>query len=319
MTFCTEMADACRRAGVARSTGYETLKRYFDGGLDDVREVKAGRSRYKVTDDICVRLIELLGQDPQQFGWSRSRWSSELMAKQIRKEFKVSIHPSWIRRLLPRLGAVYRRPAPFIRRLDPRKRQKLRAIRRLIRRLRRNEVAVYEDEADINLLPRMGAAWTLRGHQPQVGTPGKNVKRYVAAAINAKDGEVIWVEERRKNTELFVSLLEKLDSKHHRAKRIYVIADNYIIHKCKKLDRLLKRVGLTDKIRTVLLPTYSPKHNPVERLWKCLHDTVTRNHKHLTVDELMIAVRSFMRAASPFPGAGHATCRTRLRWAVSEI
>ena len=74
-------------------------------------------------------------------------------------------------------------------------------------------------------------------------------------------------------------------------------------------EKLLRKAGLDEKIHFVYLPTYSPKYNPIERLWKCLHDTVTRNHKHKAIEALLEAVRAFIRAASPWPGAGHATAR----------
>jgi hypothetical protein len=41
---------------------------------------------------------------------------------------------------------------------------------------------------------------------------------------------------------------------------------------------------------------------PVERLWKQLHDQVTRNHQHPTMDSLMEAVNVFLTAVQPFPG-----------------
>jgi transposase len=35
------------------------------------------------------------------------------------------------------------------------------------------------------------------------------------------------------------------------------------------------------------LPAYSPDTNPVERVWWCLHEAVTRNHRCRTIDELL--------------------------------
>jgi hypothetical protein len=35
-------------------------------------------------------------------------------------------------------------------------------------------------------------------------TPGKNVKRYLAEAIDSRTGALIWVEREKKNTLLFV-------------------------------------------------------------------------------------------------------------------
>jgi len=53
-------------------------------------------------------------------------------------------------------------------------------------------------------------------------------------------------------------------------------------------------------------PVYHPWVNRIERLWKALHDTVTRNHRYRTMDELMIAVRRFLVVCQPFPGNCHA-------------
>ncbi len=62
----------------------------------------------------------------------------------------------------------------------------------------------------------------------------------------------------------------------------------------------------------VFQPTYSPWVNRIERLWKALHDTVTRNHRWGSIEALMDSVRLFLKAAEPFPGNGHAL--TPLGW-----
>jgi transposase len=309
MTTCAAVTRAAMQASVARSTAYQTLRRYAEGGLDAIAAVEGGRQPYKVGQREVETLERLILGSPQQFGWARSRWNSELLAKQLELETGTCVHASYIRRLLPLLDVVYRRPGLFIRRLDPRKNYRLRVVRRLLANLPSNEVALYEDEVDISLLPKIGPEWTFLGQQPQVGTPGQNQKRYIAGAWNPETRQVHWVEAGRKNTELFVKLLQRLVEAYPHARRIHLIVDNWICHKCKKLNKLLRNAGLNDKIHIVYLPTYSPKYNPIERLWKCLHDTVTRNHKHKTIEALMEAVRAFIRAASPFPGAGHATAR----------
>lgn len=49
--------------------------------------------------------------------------------------------------------------------------------------------------------------------------------------------------------------------------------------------------------------------NNIEKLWKKLHDTVTRNHRHTTMPTLMRAVTCFMNASQPFPGHHSALIR----------
>jgi hypothetical protein len=43
-----------------------------------------------------------------------------------------------------------------------------------------DEVALYGDEVDIHLNPKIGPDWMLPGQQKVVVTPGQNVKRYLA-------------------------------------------------------------------------------------------------------------------------------------------
>ena len=40
-------------------------------------------------------------------------------------------------------------------------------------------------------------------------------------------------------------------------------------------------------------------------LWKQLHDVVTRNHIYKTMNQLVSAVKTFLRVVQPFPGTGY--------------
>ena len=64
----------------------------------------------------------------------------------------------------------------------------MREIRALLDDLPPDEVAVYQDEVDIHLDPKLGLDWMNRGQQKEVVTPGRNRKRYLPGAMNAKGG-----------------------------------------------------------------------------------------------------------------------------------
>jgi hypothetical protein len=68
--------------------------------------------------------------------------------------------------------------------------------------LPRREVAVYEDEVDIHLNPKIGLDWMVRGQHKQVRTPGQNAKRYLAGALDARSDLLHWVEGTRKTSAL---------------------------------------------------------------------------------------------------------------------
>jgi transposase len=139
-----------------------------------------------------------------------------------------------------------------------------------------------------------------RGRQLVVLTPGKNQKRYVAGALNARTGRVIHTFSRSKNSGLFIGLLEKLKAAYRRAQKLHLILDNCIVHKSRQTQTWLRQFG--NRLVLHFLPPYSPEHNVIERLWKQMHDHVTRNHRHPTMEDLILAIEQFLRGVQPFPG-----------------
>jgi transposase len=155
---------------------------------------------------------------------------------------------------------------------------------------------VYVDAVDIHLNPKIGPEWTLAGKQKYVRTPGCNEKRYLAGALNPKTGKLTWVEEDRKNSLLFLELLYKLVTETYRnARRVHIILDNYGIHDSLQVQLALKSAA-ANRIQLHFLPPYCPDHNRIERLWKDLHDNVTRNHHRAGMEELMKEVRLYLNA-----------------------
>ena len=86
---------------------------------------------------------------------------------------------------------------------------RIRVIRRVIPSLPADQAAVWEDELDVHLNPKIGLDWMLPGTQRRVLTPGKNLKRYVAGAMDGRTDRLGWVSGPRKNSGLFIELLKK--------------------------------------------------------------------------------------------------------------
>jgi transposase len=149
-----------------------------------------------------------------------------------------------------------------------------------------DQACVWEDEADIDLNPRIGFDYMLPGTQRRVPTPGKNVKRYLAGAMDAKTDRLTWVKGRRKDSRLFIELLKKLLAEYRGKKAIHVILDNYAIHNSKQTRAWLAEHGGA-KFRLHFLPPYCPDDNRIERkVWREMHANVTVNHRCETIEEL---------------------------------
>jgi putative transposase len=153
-------------------------RRFETGGADAVFGHPRGRTRsgFHVWATIVVRWVLTLS--PSHFRFARSRWSCEAVAVVLRDDYRVQVGRETVRLWLREAGLVWRRPRPTIRPKDPDREKKLAALRALLHGLPADETAVFMDEVDVNLNPKVGCQWMRRGQQAGVETPGNNQKRY---------------------------------------------------------------------------------------------------------------------------------------------
>jgi transposase len=280
----------------AKSQVYRIAERFIESGLTGLADRREDNGERKITKDYEIELLRLIEESPQKFGYRRPTWTQELLILVLAERTDIAISVATMSRLLSRLGIGLRRPKPIVSCpwKKARRTRRLRAIRRLVENLPADEVAVYLDEVDIHLNPKIGPDWTKRGRQKTVLTPGCNQKRYLAGAWDPQTRRLIYVEGERKNSLLFLELLHKLVTKAYpNAKRIHIILDNYGIHDSLQV-RLALKSAAAEKLKLHFLPPYCPDHNRIERIWKDLHDNVTRNHRCATMEELMTEVRSYL-------------------------
>jgi len=228
----------------------------------------------------------LLHKTPQDFGFFRTRWSCALLALLLWEQERIRISAETVRRGMRQMEFVWRRPRPVVGLHDPDHDVKLRKIRRLISSLPADETAVFQDEVDINLNPKIGACWMVRGEQAEVVTPGNNEKRYLAGSLHWRTGQLLLSEPgRNRNADLFVAHLDDLRRRLRGYRVIHVICDNARFHDCGKVQAFLARYER--RIVLHFLPKYAPETNPIERVWWHLHDTLTRNHRCRSIEELL--------------------------------
>ena len=293
------VSKTARLLQAARSTIYDWKKRFAQFGEAGLVPEPAGRPRETVTEDVCAHLLELIEKSPKDYGYLRSSWTTEMLAEQLRNTLQIAIHASTVRRCLPRLGVRWKRARPTLHIQDPQKSRKMKSIETALKQASESAPVFYVDEVDIDLNPKIGSCWSRKGQQPTVPTPGKNRKHYLAGALNAVTGKVVWVKWHKKTSELFVLLMAELRKRYRRARKITLILDNYVIHKSAMTRCFLENHS---KFQLLFQPAYHPWVNRIERVWKQLHDNITRNHRYSTMELLMKAVRQFMDAVSPFPG-----------------
>ena len=281
--------------GCVPATAVRVARRFLDVGEDGLLDGRRGNGAPKVDDDLRQALAELVAGSAQDHGWTRSTWTREALACTLRRQTGVDVSVTTVARMLQDLRARWGMARPIV--LCPwskaRKARRLRAIRKVLDHLGPDEVAYFEDEVDIHLNPRIGRDWMLPGRQKVVVTPGQNRKRYIAGALAVDRSNLVFVSAGRKNSDLFLALLEELRFRHRRARRIHLVLDNYGIHSSRRVKAYLAQHR--DLFRLHFLPPYSPEHNAIERLWRELHANVTRNHRRRTIGDLMRQVHWHLR------------------------
>jgi putative transposase len=286
----------------SRSSVYRTVAAYRRGEIV-LGEVEASESSQPARTKPYIpslqrSLLAILKCAPSTFGWWRTRWSCTTLAAELKVRRGVTISQEKVRRWLHELGDVWKRARPAALDNDPERISKLARIRHIIEHLRPAEVLFFIDELDIHLLPVIGYEWMRRSTQTAVMTPGQNQKRYLAGALDYLTGKITHVVGERKNRFLVIDLLQAIDRQFPAASKIYLVADNYRIHKAKAVVEWL---AAHPRFEIVWLPSYCPRANPIERAFGDCHDKCTRNHKRKRINDLVGDVLWHLKSNGPWP------------------
>src|SRR5262245_7603027 len=203
--------------GCVRATVYRTLYRFEEWGEDGLADLRPQRPPSKVTPEVIACLLHYLERSPRDFGWQRASWTFELFALQLGRDTGVDLSPSHIRTLWRTQGCRRGKPRPALRIPIRGRRQILQEIDRVVHTATPQAEVFYVDEADLHLNPRIGYTYLRRGQQALVLIPGRNDKRYVAGALNSRTGRLTYVVAERKNSTLFLALVDALRLRYRRS------------------------------------------------------------------------------------------------------
>jgi transposase len=293
-------AKGVRRGVIADSLGCSVswvnriVARFRDHGIAGLMDHREDNGQVKLDEHFLSTLYELVDGSPRDHGFPRPTWTRELLVKVMYRLTDVKVHPATVSRALALIGARLGRPKPTVGCPWPkrRKNKRLREIEHMLAHLSPDHAAVYLDEVDIHLNPKIGLDWMNRGKQKTVETPGNNVKRYLCGALDASTRLITWVKGEKKNSLLFIAMLHKLIESYPDAKVIHIVLDNFKIHDSKASRAAIEALG--GKVVLHWLPPYCPDHNKIERTWLDLHANVTRNHTCRDMNQLIREVINYL-------------------------
>jgi transposase len=286
----------------------EWLHRYQRSGLTGLDDrPRPGRPP---RDRLARHIVDTqASQSPRAVGLVQTCWTVGLLAAFLLARFRLPLSPTSVRRHLkvggwrwarPRLAPATQAPVGQ-RKVDPASEWKLAQIARA---LAATATVLYLDECELQLLPIIRSMW-MKGPRVRVATPGQNRKRAVFGALDARTGALQHAIRERKRAVDFVAFLEQL-ARAYPTGALVLVLDNVVTHDAKLVRAWLARPEHA-RIRLLWLPKYSAhEHNPIERVWGLLKDTVAANRLHGSIDILAQEADRFLaqarfRAPHPAP------------------
>ncbi len=270
--------------GLSASMLYNRANRYkMDGSASFADKARSGRPA-KMNPEAKALLQTLLDRDNYRTLHTLSLQLKEQGFHFSRETIRKAIHELLFRWNRPRQG-----PPPCD---DPLKEEKLAKIEIIKASLKQDEHLLYLDEADFNTLSPVRNTWQKKGQQRVISTPGKNEKVFVFGCIEPSNGKFVYQVTLRKRSYEFLCFLKHIVRSF--AGKIYIILDNYSIHKTAAIQKFCQ--SQAERLELLFLPTYYPQGNqPIERSWGTCKTRINANQVFSDRSVLVRAVRTGLR------------------------
>lgn len=148
--------------------------------------------------------------------------------------------------------------------------------------------------------------WILKGERKEIATTGRQYRLNFIGGICLNGHRFVYQQADKVDADsiaLFMTHLRKLNPGKH---LIHVIWDNAGYHRDKSIQKFAKDLA----IELHYLPPYSPNLNPIERLWKIMHEHVTYNQYYERFADFTEATLSFFKTIG--------RCKTILRSRITD-
>ena len=265
-------------------------KQYVQGGWDFVviNDWQGGTSRMTAEQEAALIV------------WLEGRFcrSACEISSYIAGEFGLNYSHSGCVKLLARLGFEYRKPRATPRVAAPESQAAfIAAYERLLNGLEADEAVYFADAVHPEYQSKPAFGWVRRGSTPAVETTAGRGRVNIHGALNLENFDAPFVEPVTVDGSSAVQLLGKIEARNPDKSKIHVIWDNAPYHRGPDVRAFLARPDC--RINLIALPPYCPHLNPIERLWKVMHQCVTHNRYYPTQKQFADAILTFLRQTIP--------------------
>jgi transposase len=263
----------------------ETIRRHID---DYQRENKLstsnGGSDSKLTDREACELIEHLSEITYLY----VKEICQHVKQKYKKEYSISGMTKW----LHGNGFCYKKPHAVPAKADKEQQKKfINFYKRLKKKAGIKEPIYFADSVHPQHQTQLVYGWILKGERKEIATTGRQYRLNFIGGICLEGHRFIYQQADKVNGDSIASFLCELRRLNPGKRNIHLIWDRAGYHRDKEVQAFAKHLA----IKLHYLPPYSPNLNPIERLWKIMHERVTYNKYYETFAEFSEATLHFFK------------------------
>ena len=283
-------AEVAEALFLDNSTVRAWLKEFQEGGVEAIVlfDLKGGIGRLwpLQIDELRAWATEVLPTTTTEIG------------QFILERFGFDYGRSGLIKLMNRIGFDWKKPESVPDKIDVETQQKfIDAHEDLRNSLGPDEAVVYVDAVHPTHQAKPAGRWLPRGQRCALPATSGRDRLNLHGAIDLETGQTRIMDVETVDAQSTIALFEALERAHSTMSRIHVFLDNARYHHAKAVQGWLQQPGR--RIVLHFVPSYCPHLNPIERLWKVMHENVTHNRCYAKFRDFAEAVLGFLRKTVP--------------------
>jgi len=216
----------------------------------------------------------------------------------ILERFGLDYGRSGLIKLMNRRGFDWKKPEPVPGKIDAETQRKFIAAHEDLRNsLGPDEAVVYVDAVHPTHQAKPSGRWMPRGQRCALPTASGRERLNLHGAIDLETGLTRILDVQTVDAASTIALFEALERSCSTMRRIHVFLDNARYHHARVVQGWMQQPGR--RIVLHFVPSYCPHLNPIERLWKVMHEHVTHNRCYAKFRDFAEAVLGFLRKTVP--------------------
>lgn len=210
----------------------------------------------------------------------------------VKSTYKVLYSVSGMTKWLQNNGFRYKKPHGVPAKADREKQEEfIECYHKLKQNSGKTEPIYFGDSTHPHHQTQLMHGWIFKGERKTIARTACQKHVNYMGALNLDGHKIVYSEVDKVNGKSIREFFKKLRQRHPDNERIHMIWDNAGYHKSKEVREKAKELN----IQLHYLPPYSPNLNPIERLWKIMHEHVSYNKYYCNFKSFKDELSRFFR------------------------